>query len=73
MDMDEPVRRRVVLVVYRGVEKYVEAAALACRDWNDRNAEHLWQAVKVYLHPAFFYDVHHVEREHYRPSELQKL
>ena len=73
MDMDEPVRCRVVLVVYRSVEKYVEAAALARRDWNDRNAEHLRQAVKVYLHPAFFDDVHHVEREHYRPPELQQL
>ena len=69
----QPVRRRLVLVVYRRVHQHVQAAALARRHRHHRDAQHLREAVQVYLHAALFHDVHHVQRHDHRLAQLQQL
>ena len=69
----EPVRMRLADVVLRRVHERVEAAALARRDGHDGDAQHLGQAVQVYLHAALFDDVHHVQRHDHGLAQLEEL
>ena len=71
--VDQQVGAGAVLVVGRRVQQGVQAAALPGRHRDDRDAQHLGQAVQVDLHAALFHNVHHVQGHDHRLAQLQEL
>ena len=66
--------RTFLIMMNHRMHQNVEPGPL-CRGYrNHRNpSQHLRQAVQVDLHPPLLHDVHHIERQDDRLSQLQKL
>ena len=60
-------------VVYRRMHQRVQAAPLARGHRHYWYAQHLREAVHIYLHAALLHDVHHVQCHDYRLTQLQQL
>ena len=51
----------MIPVMNRSMHQNIQTLPLSGTDRNDRNTQHFRQSVQVYLHTAFFHNIHHIQ------------
>ncbi len=62
------------VVMNNRMKQNVKTGTFCCRHWYHRNiAQKLRQAMHIYFHSTLFHDIHHVQSQHHRLPQFQKL